>query len=179
MCMNKACDKQIGGSKESRDADCETGGRPQSESSPVSVGALTASADLSFPRGLCERAEMWCYYTDTSHSRVSSGHVGSPSPWTPPSLFSFFLILSRETTGARRNVTAVSGMLGGRWGYFPGFHLHLRLSDTGTRLQQYLREESSKQDRAAFIIKCFITEVVNETAVLVTFCEFDPITSSL
>lgn len=42
--------------------------------------------------------------------------------------------LSGETPGARRGVTAVSGMLGGRCSHFPGLHLHMRQNDTGTRI---------------------------------------------
>lgn len=94
----------------------------------VSVGVLTAAADLSFPRGLCERTEMWCCYSDASYS----GDVVSPSP-----LLHLHLLLfnpSRETPGARRGVTAVSGMLGGRRSHFPGLHLHLRPSDAGPKI---------------------------------------------
>lgn len=40
-----------------------------------------------------------------------------------------------ETLGARRRVTAVSGMLDGRCSPFPGLPLHLRLSDTGVRVR--------------------------------------------
>ncbi|CAB1443116.1 unnamed protein product [Pleuronectes platessa] len=53
-----------------------------------------------------------------------------PKPHPPAA--SYFS-LSRETPGARLNVTAVSGMLGGQCSGFPGLHLHLTLSDAGTK----------------------------------------------
>lgn len=64
---------------------------------------------------------------------VWGGHAVSPFYDPPqPHLLPFFL--NTETLGARLAVTAVSGMLGGRCGHFPGLHLHLRLSDTGARI---------------------------------------------
>lgn len=116
--MSQTCDK----------VNCNSGRAGFSRSLPLSLCALIAAADLSFPRGLRERTEMWCCCTDTSHGSQSAA-VMLYSP--PPSLF---FVFSKETPGARRCVTAVSGMLGGRSGHFPGLQLHLRLSDTGTRI---------------------------------------------
>lgn len=77
-------------------------------------------------------------YSDTSRGGaclLCGGHVVSPfhdPPPPPPHLLLIFL--SRETPGARRGVTAVSGMPGGCCSHFPGLHLHLRLSDASTRI---------------------------------------------
>lgn len=54
----------------------------------VSFSVLIAAADLSFPRGLCERTEMWCCYSDTSRGGVCLGRPRCVSllwpPTTPP-----------------------------------------------------------------------------------------------
>lgn len=120
--------------------ECQTGWAGFCWSRPLcplsaSVGALTAAANLSlFPRGLCERTEMWCgplrHKLRWSLSALAVLYLPSmsPSPPTASPLFS----LSRKTPGARRGVTAVSGMLGGHCSDFPGLYLHLRLSDAAT-----------------------------------------------
>lgn len=61
-------------------------GRLQESSSvcSVSFSVLIAAADLSFPRGLCERTEMWCCYSDTSRGGVCLGRPRCVSlPWPP------------------------------------------------------------------------------------------------
>lgn len=75
---------------------------------------------------------------------VCGGHVVSPSAHTHLHLLLFYL--SRETPGARRGVTAVSGMLGRHCRHFPGLHLHLRLSDAGTGIS-YTSGAAAQQDR--------------------------------
>lgn len=90
---NKACEKTAGRALGERGADCQTGRAvPQPESCSVSVGALTVSADLSFPRGLCERGQKCdaAPQTQVTVESVSSGHVGSPSLQTPLSFSPFF-----------------------------------------------------------------------------------------
>lgn len=100
----------------------------------VSLSVLIAAADLSFPRGFCERTEMWCCYSLTSCGEVCLWRPCSILLlWSPPHhLLLFFL--NRKTPGARRCVTAVSGMLGGHCNHYPGLHLHLRRSEVGPRI---------------------------------------------
>lgn len=76
--MSWPCDKEpgsSGGGGGGVGADCQTGRAGFSWSLPlsalsVSFSVLIAAADLSFPRGLCERREMWCCYSGASYGGV-------------------------------------------------------------------------------------------------------------
>lgn len=148
--MTWACDKEPGSSRRGEGgvgADCQAGRAGFSWSLPlsalsVSFSVLAAAADLSVPRGLCERREMWCCYSDASYGGVCLQWPRCIPPFYNPSthtrLHLLLFYLSRETPGARRGVTAVSGMLGRQCSHFPGLRLHLRLSDAGTRISYTL-----------------------------------------
>lgn len=93
----------------------------------VSFSVLTAAADLSFPRGalwkernvmLLLRHKSWwslsalwwpCCSPPPTHTHTP---IHTPNTTHPPSSSSYFA-WAEETPGARRGVTAVSGMLGG------------------------------------------------------------------